>query len=164
MKSMRGICWSFCPLIFLFDNVRLQDGIWRLDYRPNPDISPKRDRRPGAARHERLAYHRRASVAAFCISKASCRRMSLSALACWRTSMPVATSAATAKLVDGPLAHGACRPRTSAGRRHSSRASVAAADLTRSEFHYLDRNITVSGSCRPAFTTPRGIPKSLKSA
>jgi hypothetical protein len=28
------------PVDFLFDNVRLQDGIWRLDYRPNPDVSP----------------------------------------------------------------------------------------------------------------------------
>ena len=28
------------PVDFLFDNVRLQDGIWRLDFHPNPDVSP----------------------------------------------------------------------------------------------------------------------------
>jgi hypothetical protein len=28
------------PRDFLFDNVRLQDGIWRLEYHPNPDVSP----------------------------------------------------------------------------------------------------------------------------
>jgi hypothetical protein len=28
------------PRAFLFDNVRLENGIWRLDFHPNPDYSP----------------------------------------------------------------------------------------------------------------------------
>jgi hypothetical protein len=28
------------PLDFVFDNVRLQDGIWRMDFHPNPAVSP----------------------------------------------------------------------------------------------------------------------------
>jgi hypothetical protein len=28
------------PVDFLFDNVRLQDGVWRIEFRPNPAVSP----------------------------------------------------------------------------------------------------------------------------
>jgi hypothetical protein len=28
------------PQGFVFDNVRLQDGVWRMDFHPNPDFSP----------------------------------------------------------------------------------------------------------------------------
>jgi hypothetical protein len=31
---------ALLPKAFLFENVRLTNGVWRLDYRPNPDYSP----------------------------------------------------------------------------------------------------------------------------
>ena len=31
---------NLLPVDFVFDNVRLQDGIWRMDFHPNPAVSP----------------------------------------------------------------------------------------------------------------------------
>jgi hypothetical protein len=31
---------ALLPKAFLFDNVRLEDGVWKLDFHPNPDYSP----------------------------------------------------------------------------------------------------------------------------
>jgi len=30
------------PADFLYDNVSLKDGVWRMEFRPNPDVSPSR--------------------------------------------------------------------------------------------------------------------------
>jgi hypothetical protein len=129
------------PDNFLFDNVRLQDGVWRMDYRPNPDVSPssiedqvlhgmsgwisinERDMRllhieGKLSKDVEIGFGLLANIHAG--SRFSSDRQLVDGH--WRTAHVVTEIRGKAALF-----------------KNVSRNS----DLTRSDFHYLDRNITV---------------------
>jgi hypothetical protein len=129
------------PTDFLFDNVNLQDGIWHMDFRPNPDVSP--------SAIEDQVLHGMSGV--LTIDEHQLRLLHI------QGQLPKDVSigfgllanihagshfASDRQLVDGHwrTVHVVTDIR---GKAALFKSVSRSGDLTRSEFHYLDHNITV---------------------
>jgi hypothetical protein len=129
------------PVDFLFDNVRLQDGIWRLDYRPNPDISP-------SAIEDQVLHGMSGWLT---IDEKQLRLLHIEGKLPQDVSIGFGLLAnihagshfsSDRQLMDGHwrTVHVVTDIR---GKAALFKSVSRSSDLTRSEFHYLDRNITV---------------------
>jgi hypothetical protein len=130
------------PRDFLFDNVRLQDGVWHLDYHPNPEISP-------LAIEDQVLHGMSGWLT---IDERQLRLLHIEGRLPQDVSIGFGLLAnihagshfsSDRQLVDGHwrTVHVITDIR---GKAALFKSVSRSSDLTRSEFHYLDRNITVS--------------------